>query len=837
MSSDDYFADNPDGDEDALAPWRYRKSSETSLNISAGSNSGGAGEEKSSKNKSGGGSSLSAPAYFLDETNRLPPLPDFSKGFQCGHISSLIRFGLEFITRNGQTTYKAPIPPTSDINELEYISALHQCGSMAEIRQDCSIRSNEIATFLKSRHGLCVAPEVVRKFILQDGLTADKDDEDAAPDSDGSDGAGGVMDLVELTSALIIPNLLRLRRKHMDKTQLSGATSSPSVPNATSDKVLPLLDNTAMLKDILALMLEDCTGDATPKPLDEELVRDLLNGYGEGALAQDHQLVREMVEVAKVGSSPSMEVQVGNEEKPVATFLDLSAFVEALTSDVARKYDPGRENRRSTNFDDVWFHSTEEEKQVGGRTFARASKTEFRNEDEEANGVNSYITKLNEDTLKDTVDICNKMKKKKKKKDDDNIEDISPQDMMSPRSATAAAYKNIQLTVRRIFTGQAVDYTVDNFRTRFQVVFVWMAFAVFYVGYLFGTGGESFEVEQCQKTDIASDIVCPLIVGIVSQILMIGELIIFGTPFIVMGSIGNTIEGQETITRMLLTMAMFLAYNVIFFSLTFRVPYWIEAPSAKTMVHKIGFCLSLFLTAQHLFHTAMIFLKKHRSKLPSLLDTRFFKWYFLSGNVLYETKIKQSALFKVDQMLNHAYDVHQEVIRDKEKRRTSTADSSALSNFGQATNAFSKRDGLTVYVGGTSWAWKSIRRGTLFTQEGIWLSGRLVAGSAFQICVIFAIPILFSYMVPVIIEQTRIQAGLDKATDTTAADKRAKIAFGIGTACAFLVAINSTILYIPSVVTTTMKFRRGVIPTLRSEDFLHRYRFALDQSTLLFGGE
>ena len=74
---------------------------------------------------------------------------------------------------------------------MEYISALHQCGSMAEIRQDCSIRSNEIATFLKSRHGLCVAPEVVRKFILQDGLTADKDDEDdedaLAPDSDGSD--------------------------------------------------------------------------------------------------------------------------------------------------------------------------------------------------------------------------------------------------------------------------------------------------------------------------------------------------------------------------------------------------------------------------------------------------------------------------------------------------------------------------------------------------------------------------------------------------------------------------------------------------------------------------
>ena len=66
MSSDDYFADNPDGDEDALAPSRYRKSSETSLKISAGSNSGGAGKAKSPKNNSGGGPSLSEPAYFSE---------------------------------------------------------------------------------------------------------------------------------------------------------------------------------------------------------------------------------------------------------------------------------------------------------------------------------------------------------------------------------------------------------------------------------------------------------------------------------------------------------------------------------------------------------------------------------------------------------------------------------------------------------------------------------------------------------------------------------------------------------------------------------------------------
>lgn len=39
----------------------------------------------------------------------------------------------------------------------------------------------------------------------------------------------------------------------------------------------------------------------------------------------------------------------------------------------------------------------------------------------------------------------------------------------------------------------------------------------------------------------------------------------------------------------------------------------------------------------------------------------------------------------------------------------------------------------------------------------------------------------------------------------------------------------------PTIVATTLKFRRGVIPSLRSREFL-RYRFALDQVTLMYGG-
>lgn len=88
---------------------------------------------------------------------------------------------------------------------------------------------------------------------------------------------------------------------------------------------------------------------------------------------------------------------------------------------------------------------------------------------------------------------------------------------------------------------------------------------------------------------------------------------------------------------------------------------------------------------------------------------------------------------------------------------------------------------------------------------------------------------------PVVLEQIRNGWTQDSESmdDTT---EKTEVAVGIGTTFAFLVAVGSTYLYLPSVVATTMKFRRGVLPSLRSDDLLHRYRFALDQTTLVLGG-
>jgi hypothetical protein len=64
---------------------------------------------------------------------------------------------------------------------------------------------------------------------------------------------------------------------------------------------------------------------------------------------------------------------------------------------------------------------------------------------------------------------------------------------------------------------------------------------------------------------------------------------------------------------------------------------------------------------------------------------------------------------------------------------------------------------------------------------------------------------------------------------------RARLAIGLGATAGFFTAVYMTIVFMPTIVSTTLKFRRGVIPSMRSWAFL-RYRFALDQVTLMYGG-
>mmetsp|Transcript_36531 Transcript_36531/g.109787 ORF Transcript_36531/g.109787 Transcript_36531/m.109787 type:complete len:920 (-) Transcript_36531:445-3204(-) len=624
------------------------------------------------------------------------------------------------------------------------------------------------------------------------------------------------MDLVELTSTLIIPFLLSA--KHDPKTErtvkllrrpsfTSGAGAFLRRQNSAS--LSEEADDVDVIQDALTHILEDCTGDGKPKPLTEELVKDVLRGFGEGALAKDDELVREMVEVATSGSSLSSRGSPDKDMAPRGPLslpngprLDLGAFIEALTSDVDRLYDPGRYKRSSTNFEDVWFRDGEEDDMQSSRTNRLRPKPDVeggaRRKDEPA--------ELREQKLHEKFQQC-----------------------CSRSSAGNGKNENGRNIVHRLYTGQAFDYTNDNYRTRFHLLFLWVAFAAFWVAYLgLGALGGGYKYGECEKEDLSGSeaVTCPLVRGIVNQLLMISELVLFGGPFIFLGSTANSIEGRETFLNIAVGSLLFLLYVVIFYSADFSIQYWITTENNNRTAYHMALATGMIVSFLQVFHFIMRFF---REKFPL---QQWYKKYFTFGNVHYEATMKRSGLFKIRRMLHNAHVIHRRIIKQKEMQAGSQelheSSSNFLSNFGKALNEFIKLEAKSTYIGGIGWTWKKMRDGTLFEEEGIWITGRMAVGTVFQILLIFLSPVAYYFVLPGFLKT------LNEESDELS--RRARVALWVGVVCSFLTSISVTVLFIPGVVSTTLKFRRGALPTLRSEDFLHRYRFALDQATLVYGG-
>jgi hypothetical protein len=200
------------------------------------------------------------------------------------------------------------------------------------------------------------------------------------------------------------------------------------------------------------------------------------------------------------------------------TLLDTDAFVEGLTSDVEANYDFQREHRISTNFQDVFGDSTK-------------LRTMF---DEEFGALEP--DEIVKERVHDVTfgEACmmtaERMKQNCLKRRNTN----------SRESAEAIVEGEWQVECKadaeyeRVFTAPAIDFASDNYHTRLHGVIVWIAFVTFYAMYfLIGATGQ-YESNRCseENRDFLSEIFCPFISGAVNSLLVVLELIVFGTPFV-----------------------------------------------------------------------------------------------------------------------------------------------------------------------------------------------------------------------------------------------------------------------------------------------------------------
>lgn len=294
----------------------------------------------------------------------------------------------------------------ADLNELLYISALMQTGK--DLRLNGTVSSLDIQRHLMSRYNIFIshpqAIEVVRSLgggrsqeevrkkkqmqakykqlvdnVLKraknitrvvrgsanedqrEGSIAESVQEEQQEEEELETAADTeeYLDIVQLTSILLIPTLARAGKEFRDGTD-DRSNHQDDIHNASdtgwyerwkSEKVQhkqdkELLDKESLrpqphtlIKDVLGIILSEVYYDEADWPplLTEDLVEGILLEYGEIERAQDKELIREMVRVAASSSGR----------------MDEAAFANCLTLDTG-EWEVGSEDRKSSFYYDIF---------------------------------------------------------------------------------------------------------------------------------------------------------------------------------------------------------------------------------------------------------------------------------------------------------------------------------------------------------------------------------------------------------------------------------------------------------------------------------------------------
>lgn len=163
--------------------------------------------------------------------------------------------------------------------------------------------------------------------------------------------------------------------------------------------------------------------------------------------------------------------------------------------------------------------------------------------------------------------------------------------------------------------------------------------------------------------------------------------------------------------------------------------------NARYMLPVFGCLLFLFQIKNLVTSTSFV-------ELDSLSDR--MRYWFLGSNERAEFRSKQAAIYKVNQMVKRAYQLHKEGRKSTAKsielkKRNSIGNSQEESTKARALQNYSDSLDETESVGGYLWAYKALFQGELQKTEGIWLSSRLMAAVAIMligVIVLFAFSIM-----------------------------------------------------------------------------------------------
>jgi len=762
--------------------------------------------------------------------------------------------------------FTKPCGAFADLKELEYISALHQTGfGPNTLRPDGSIQAIDIVHFLMSRYGIKVTEDEVEQTIMEafgerqsrtDANTrksevatkeCDVEEENAANhDHDNSDNAPAnrrkdCLDLAQVLSLLLIPLLLKAEVSLTRSAQaaevggcdmnsnirvLAGEESSPSPtsPKSTSGSQLEesgRLDKTNSYTDIqeqaevpnspryhqrnrssipalnhrdkggkycpdadvieivLETILHDVTGDPSPQPLTKQLLCQILFFYGEGDLATD-EFLEDMIRATAPlrGTTQPKESNLTTHTNDISHdtdevipedvegepfYLDKHAFARALTHDI-KQYNIENEDSLTTNYHDVF------------KTYKSTKEGDVKNL------------------------IANRLMTVEKV---DDVDDIRP--------------------VQRVFTFPSIDYTADTFRSKGFVVLLWVTWILSYFAYLFDRDGQRLGDLNCDESE--PNFGCFILQGLINWSIIMLQLTLIGTPFILWASVGNSVYQTHPL---LITFGIIspVVFAILPYFNTFKVIHTEDGDfistekvddARKQMLYNLAFICGTFLVVA-----------SSRNLLQRLVGQHDFwknnKWLRMMmsvpGAIVLESNIKKAASFKVNQLVRNARAIH------KIAEYESTEGYETL--LSRALLSFEKTSERREDFGGFFSTWKRLFSGKLFSEDGIWFTARLISGNVGQLtlCVF-----LISFFVN-LQRSDFFQNELSKVAESEKWRLMAPLRYGL--AVSEITIIIITLNYVPSTTRTVLLFRSGGIPSLHDARFW-KLRVAVDQASLLFG--
>eukprot|EP00804_Cyclotella_cryptica_P013395 CCRYP_005153-RC/>CCRYP_005153-RC protein AED:0.37 eAED:0.37 QI:231/1/1/1/1/0.91/12/2182/791 len=712
--------------------------------------------------------------------------------------------------------YSKPCGAIADVKELEYISALHQT-EFNELRKDGSIRAIDITSFLMSRYGIQVNEEEVKETILKDFGQCPRQNEETMTDAD--DGADHEtescdeqshkapmehLDLTQVLALLLIPSLLkasgRLEEKNQNKvkdeadgTRTEGLKDEHNSENGLSqlcsssyhtamsnletleestninsthkkinsrrwailqsergDKHSPDSD---LIENVLGMILHDATGNIQPQPLTKELLRQLLNFYGEADMADDESLLEGMILEATNDTEGAPHDVEGD-----GVILDKDTFARALTKDV-RLYPTDNENNITTNYYDVF------------KTFA-------------PNGRKSKM----------------------------------------PTSVEADADSDIR-HVTSVFTFPSIDYTADTFRSKSFVILLWVTWILSYFAYLFNGQDNvlAFGVLHCEE-NMNNSFGCWVLQGIINWLLIMLELSVLGTTFVLWASAGNGAHHRINPLWVVIGMIAVVLFTIFPFFEEFKL-----SPSEDNVI--ISTEKDSSITQQMLYLLAllggfMLLFVDLKNLIQTLVPRRVWEGYpilrklLIAGTIQTEALGKKAASFKLNRLISNANSIHKNAMAGVAGESETT--------FGRAMLCFSKSSDRIEDVGGHMWTFRKLYNLELFAEEGVWFTTHLLAGNLAQITICLFLVSFFIY----IFQSDLFQESMKYLPKDQQWRLQWSLIYGLiwGECATLLNAAN----YIPSTVRTILQFRSGAIDSLHDPKFL-KLRLAVDQSSLLFG--